>query len=208
MSELQPTSSVADTRDRLTRAALDAFAELGFHGATVRDIAKRADVSIGLIAHHFDDKDGLWNFVGHRVTEDYVAFMTPVLSVESVDGETIPKVLEAYMSYWLAHPVALRLQVWRASGAPMAERRARVERLNRLTVPLFERAQKAGFVRDDIPAGQAMTTATSLIQYRLHSRLEMDDAIGVTGHVSPSDAEILRYAWSLIAGQPERRAKG
>lgn len=46
-------------RDRLIMVAMQLFAERGFDGVTVRDIAKAADVSIGLINHHFDSKEGL-----------------------------------------------------------------------------------------------------------------------------------------------------
>lgn len=46
-------------RDRLLLVAMQLFAERGFDGVTVRDIAKAADVSIGLINHHFESKDGL-----------------------------------------------------------------------------------------------------------------------------------------------------
>jgi len=46
-------------RDRLLLVAMQLFAERGFDGVTVRDIAKAADVSIGLINHHFESKEGL-----------------------------------------------------------------------------------------------------------------------------------------------------
>ena len=39
--------------------AMQLFADRGFDGVTVRDIAKTANVSIGLINHHFDSKEGL-----------------------------------------------------------------------------------------------------------------------------------------------------
>lgn len=199
MPELKPVFSTLDARDKLLEAALSAFAEHGFHGATVRDISQRAGVSQGLITHHFGDKERLWNLVGERVSEDFLAYLTPTIDAGAVDVGTIPALLSAYMAYWRSHPLALRLQLWRVLGAPEAERRARVERLNRQIVPLFAQAQKAGFVRADISAGQAMITTGALIQYRLHSELEMADALSVTVSMMPDDEEFLRYVWSLIA---------
>lgn len=199
MPELKPVFSTLDARDKLLEAALSAFAEHGFHGATVRDISQRAGVSQGLITHHFGDKERLWNLVGERVSEDFLAYLTPTIDAGAVDVGTIPALLSAYMAYWRSHPLALRLQLWRVLGAPEAERRARVERLNRQIVPLFAQAQKAGFVRADISAGQAMITTGALIQYRLHSELEMADALSVTVSPMPDDEEFLRYVWSLIA---------
>lgn len=199
MPELKPVFSTLDARDKLLEAALSAFAEHGFHGATVRDISRRAGVSQGLITHHFGDKERLWNLVGERVSEDFLAYLTPTIDAGAVDVGTIPALLSAYMAYWRSHPLALRLQLWRVLGAPEAERRARVERLNRQIVPLFEQAQKAGFVRADISAGQAMITTGALIQYRLHSELEMANALSITVSPMPDDEELLRYVWSLIA---------
>lgn len=204
MPELKPIFSTLDARDRLLEAALSGFAELGFHGATVRDIAQRAGVSQGLITHHFGDKERLWNLVGERVSEDFLEDLTPVMAVETVDETTIPALLSAYMSYWRCHPLALRIQLWRVLGAPEAERRARVERLNRQIVPLFAKAQENGFVRSDIPAGQAMITTGALIQYRLHSELEMADAMGLTHDAIPDDGVFLDYVYRLIAREQPR----
>lgn len=46
-------------RARIRDAALALFAERGLDGATIRDIAKAAGVSPGLVRHHFGAKDGL-----------------------------------------------------------------------------------------------------------------------------------------------------
>jgi AcrR family transcriptional regulator len=46
-------------RARIRDAALALFAERGMDGATIRDIAKAAGVSAGLVRHHFGSKDGL-----------------------------------------------------------------------------------------------------------------------------------------------------
>ena len=45
-----------ETRDRLLRAAVDSCIERGFDGATVADIAARADVSAPAIYNHFGGK--------------------------------------------------------------------------------------------------------------------------------------------------------
>lgn len=46
-------------RARIRDAALRLFAERGVDGATVRDIAKAAGVSAGLVRHHFGSKEAL-----------------------------------------------------------------------------------------------------------------------------------------------------
>ncbi|TRW14933.1 TetR/AcrR family transcriptional regulator [Glacieibacterium frigidum] len=49
----------AKGKDRLIRTAMALFAEKGFDGVTVRDLAAAAEVSVGLINHHFGSKEGL-----------------------------------------------------------------------------------------------------------------------------------------------------
>ncbi|HEX3398052.1 MAG TPA: betaine-aldehyde dehydrogenase [Steroidobacteraceae bacterium] len=46
-------------RRELVEVTIDSLAEVGFVGTTLAQIAARADVSPGLVAHYFDDKDGL-----------------------------------------------------------------------------------------------------------------------------------------------------
>jgi AcrR family transcriptional regulator len=56
----------AGGKDRLLLVAMKLFAERGFDGVTVRDISSAAEVSVGLINHHFSSKDGL-----RKAVDDY-----------------------------------------------------------------------------------------------------------------------------------------
>lgn len=51
--------ALSNGKQRLVRVAMQMFAEKGFDGITVRDIASAANVSVGLINHHFGSKEGL-----------------------------------------------------------------------------------------------------------------------------------------------------
>jgi betaine-aldehyde dehydrogenase len=57
----EPTSEPLEEsrRRQLIEVTLDSLAELGFVGTTLAQIAGRAGVSPGLVAHYFGDKDGL-----------------------------------------------------------------------------------------------------------------------------------------------------
>jgi betaine-aldehyde dehydrogenase len=46
-------------RRQLVEVTIDSLAEVGFVGTTLAQIAARAGVSPGLVAHYFEDKDGL-----------------------------------------------------------------------------------------------------------------------------------------------------
>lgn len=60
MNPHEPSESFEAARRRhLIEATIEALADVGFKAASLSQIARRADVSTGLFAHYFGDKDGL-----------------------------------------------------------------------------------------------------------------------------------------------------
>jgi AcrR family transcriptional regulator len=101
------------TRDRILRTAERLFAERGFNGVSVRELAAAAQVNIASIGYHFKSKEGLLSEVYRRHCEPMIeerlrgleassrlrgkpkvaaiieAFIRPALQqVEAEDGET------------------------------------------------------------------------------------------------------------------------
>lgn len=56
----------AARREQLLTVALDTFAEKGFRGSTIRDIARAAGITEGLIYHYFPSKSALLSAVIER----------------------------------------------------------------------------------------------------------------------------------------------
>lgn len=52
-----------DRKKQILRAAVEVFAERGFHRTRVSDIARRADVAYGLVYHYFKSKDQVLNSI-------------------------------------------------------------------------------------------------------------------------------------------------
>jgi len=55
--------SGANTKSRLLVAATREFAAHGYRGASLRDIASRADANVAAIKYHYESKDELWRAV-------------------------------------------------------------------------------------------------------------------------------------------------
>lgn len=55
-----PTPDSTDTRARLIEAAILCFAERGFEGAGIREIAQQAQANSALVQYHFGGKEGLY----------------------------------------------------------------------------------------------------------------------------------------------------
>jgi AcrR family transcriptional regulator len=94
-------------------AALSAFAERGFRGASTRDIAQRAGTNQGLITYHFRSKDELWRAAADRIFGMLAKRMTEQLSaLPSEDPrERAREEIRIYVRFAAAHPELFRLMV-------------------------------------------------------------------------------------------------
>jgi TetR/AcrR family transcriptional regulator len=207
MPVLRPVYPLADARNSIMEAAVALFAERGFHGTTMRDIAERAGVSQGLLHHHFGNKEGLWRTAGEHLSNDFMTYVADALSPDAPAAEAIPGALQTYLRYWRDHPEAFRFNLWRLLEGPAGEREQRSAMLTARTVPLFKRGQDEGYLRDDMPAGLAMIITGALVQFWLHSRTEIADALAATSDAMPADDAFLRIALDLVRAHPGAPAR-
>ena len=105
--------SVEETRAAILQAALALFAERGFEGAALRDIAARAGVEHSLVRYHFTDKATLWraalrDLVDRMNAERRVLWRAtygqPLL-------ERFKEALRDYVRYCARHPEHARIMV-------------------------------------------------------------------------------------------------
>jgi TetR/AcrR family transcriptional regulator len=101
------------TRERIVVAAVEAFAEKGFRGASTRDIAQRAGTNQGLITYHFHSKDELWRAAADRIFGLLRKSLGEQLAgVEFEDPrERNREAIRAYVRFSAAHPELFRLMV-------------------------------------------------------------------------------------------------
>lgn len=104
-------AALAGTPSRLLEAALRAFADLGFDGATTRDIAAAAGVNQGLITYHFSGKEELWKAaVDHVFARLQAEFATALRMLAEVDARTrLRLVVRQFVRFTAAHPELHRL---------------------------------------------------------------------------------------------------
>src|SRR5262245_33765017 len=66
-----------DRRNQILAAAMEIFAEQGFHSTRTRELAERAGVSEALVFHHFPTKEALI-----RAIFDQVGFQERIVAIE------------------------------------------------------------------------------------------------------------------------------
>lgn len=76
----------ARTRVKVMQAARDLFGELGYDGATIRDIAKRAGMSTGAVFANFTDKTDLFEAIYAEDSEAMMDAMRDAVGADSKAG--------------------------------------------------------------------------------------------------------------------------
>jgi TetR/AcrR family transcriptional regulator len=95
---------------RLLRGALDAFAESGYEGTSVRELARRLGVSHALLTVRFGSKEGLWfAAMEHALTLIEPAWRERPKTSELDDLEALRGALVEQVLFSAAYPQVLRI---------------------------------------------------------------------------------------------------
>jgi len=145
-----------ETRERLVSAALEAFADHGFAGATTRAIAESAGVALAALPYHFETKEALWRAAADRVFGQLAEqFQARIRGLEGVDAPIrLRLLLRDYVLFAAAHPELHRFMLREGAVANPRLRwlvRTHVEPLFRYFRSLITEGQEKGLVRAGRP---------------------------------------------------------
>ena len=144
------------TRDAILDSAERVFAENGFEGARMQEVAAEASVSSSTVYGLFDGKDALFAAVHERRGRE---LLRVVGSHPASRGAPLPRLLggvAAYTRYLMEHPTYLRLlghaKVWtEARTLPSESQVSTAMRGNSLVARAFEEGIESGVFRRDHP---------------------------------------------------------
>jgi AcrR family transcriptional regulator len=108
----------AERRELIEQAALAVFAERGFHGAAIDEIARRAGVTPPVIYDHFDSKLALHRRLLERTRDELLAMWTEELAGDLPADQRVPRALDAWARYVQEHPYAPRMFFVETTGDP------------------------------------------------------------------------------------------
>jgi AcrR family transcriptional regulator len=106
----------AERRIVIENAASAVFAERGFRGASVEEIARRAEVSVPVIYDHFESKADLF----HRLVDRHYAELRAIWFRHAASGNRLaswlPTAVEEWFQYVESHPFAGRMLFRNVTG--------------------------------------------------------------------------------------------
>jgi AcrR family transcriptional regulator len=91
--------AVRDTKERVLSAALEVFAERGYHAATVEEIAERAGMTKGAVYYWFRDKEDLASDLQREV---WITIATEAQRALDPDANAIDNLKLAFRGYLLS----------------------------------------------------------------------------------------------------------
>ena len=94
---------------RLLLAALDTFAQLGYHGTATRDIARRAQVSAGGLYSHYESKQALLERISRAAHEGSLARMREAKDEGGTPTECLARIISTHVRFHAEYNTACRV---------------------------------------------------------------------------------------------------
>jgi AcrR family transcriptional regulator len=177
---------------RVVGAAIDCFAEFGFHGTTVRILGERADLSQGAIYLNFSSKVEILDFIIFEAHKELLSDMTRIVKFDS-SANRLSFLVKAHVRWHALRKTAARIANDEFFSLPRSKR-LRIKRVRDLIGGLFVEAIEEGVASGEFDVDDVHPLVLGIISMGL----------GVTrwfkygGRLSPDDLADL-YARAVLS---------
>jgi len=135
----------------ILKAAEEIFLEKGFEGASINDIAGKAQINKSLIYHHFESKENLWRSVKANMIKGYLENNMPETVLPT---DSFRNFIEVFVTFrfeiYDQNPAMARLISWQR----LEKSKDDLEGVNQPALidlaPLIKEFQKKGEVRSNL----------------------------------------------------------
>ncbi|MHC4885379.1 MAG: TetR/AcrR family transcriptional regulator [Planctomycetota bacterium] len=170
------------TRERILDAAETIFAEKGYHGSRIDEIADQAGANKQRIYAYFGNKEGLFSTTLRRVYEHLLEEEGALLKLASTDAASLThRLLEHYMSYHHRYPNFWRMVGWsnlESVITPEAIRDVRGGTFEHLK-EIYSGGQAAGLFSREISFETFLFAISALSFFYLSNQRTMSKTIGL-----------------------------
>ena len=199
-----PARRVADDaaepekRRAILHAAVRVFAEKGYHGCRIADVARAAGVAYGLVYHYFRNKDELLESV---FAEQWTILINALRAIDEGPGtseEKLAGVCGFVLDVYKTAPTAVRVLILEVTRTPNALRAGSTPQTFQAAVDilaeLVRRGQAAGELRADVEPVVAAAAVLGSLEMTLTGLV-----MGLVRPISPSEDELDEVKVQLVA---------
>lgn len=194
-----------EVRDRIVRAALDVFAERGFHRATMQDIVRASGLSVGAIYTYFKSKSDLILAGCDLITDQELAQLATRLAGVTDYRQRIATAI----GYWFDNLAVeqsdrgsgfLLLQAWAEVETDPAIREMLLRR-RRETVTAIVLVLQEGVMRGELPAWLDVSSVSHALAALLDGMLIEAAEAGAGYRRSDAERRILALLETILAAR-------
>ena len=187
-----------EKRRAILHAALKVFAERGYHGCRIADVASQAGVAYGLVYHYFRNKDELLESVFDEQWTIFIGAIRAIAEGPGTAAEQIASVIRFALDVFRTAPAAVRVLILEVPRTPDVLRagstRQTFETATRLVAEMVRRGQAEKELRTDVDALVAAAAVLGVLDMTLAGMVT-----GLLTAPEPSEEELERMKRQVVA---------
>jgi TetR/AcrR family fatty acid metabolism transcriptional regulator len=195
---LPPDAQEPEKRRAILHAAVRVFAEKGYHGCRVADVARGAGVAYGLVYHYFKNKDELLESVFAEQWAILLAALKAIQEGPGTSGEKIAGVLGFVLDVFKTAPTAVRVLILEVARTPRVLRSGSTPETFfsavRILAEVVKEGQRAGELRADVEPVVAATGVLGALEMTVTGLV-----VGLVRPVGPPEEQIDEVKKQLVA---------